>query len=99
MLLRIQGVLASDVVSPIESVPHCLGGYAFEEFIEGIPGLRCPAGGLARHADQSRNNSLMLVFARVPASTRLTITAQASEAPGEPSGKDLPCNAPETTTE
>ncbi len=42
----------------------------------------------SRH--QSRSSSLMLVFARVCASTRLTITAQESDGPGEPSGSGLP---------
>src|SRR3954470_11601457 len=48
---------------------------------------------------QSRRSSLMLVLARVCASTRLTITAQDSEGPGEPSGRSLPGKVPGTTTE
>ena len=39
---------------------------------------------------QSRSSSLIAVFARVWASTRLTMTAQASEGPGEPSGRFFP---------
>ena len=41
----------------------------------------------------------MDVFARVRASTRLTMTAQASDGPGEPSGNGLPGRPPGTTTE
>ena len=48
---------------------------------------------------QSRNNSLMEVFARVCASTVLTMTAQYSDGPGDPSGSGLPGNEPGTTTE
>ncbi len=48
---------------------------------------------------QSRNSSLIDVFERVFPSTRLTMTAQASEGPGVPSGNGFPGNAPGTTTE
>ena len=48
---------------------------------------------------QSRNNSLIEVLARVRSSTRLTITTQASEGPGEPSGSGLPGSDPGITTE
>ena len=48
---------------------------------------------------QSRSSSLIAVLARVCASTRLTITAQYSEGPGEPSGSGLPGSEPGTTTD
>ena len=43
---------------------------------------------------QSRNSSLMEVFARVCASTVLTITAQYKDGPGEPSGSGFPARIP-----
>lgn len=49
--------------------------------------------------DQSRSNSLIAVFCRVCASTRLTITAQDRLGPGDPSGRGLPGRLPGTTTE
>lgn len=58
----------------------------------GVTHLRPPSA-------QSRKSSLMLVFDRVCASTRFTITAQDSDGPGEPSGSGLPGSEPGTTTE
>ena len=49
-----------------------------------------------RHA---RSSSLIEVLARVLASTRLTITAQARPGPGRPSGSGGPGRVPGTTTE
>ena len=48
---------------------------------------------------QSRNSSLMEVLARVRSSTRLTMTAQSVDGPGEPSGSGRAGNEPGTTTE
>ena len=55
-----------------------------------------PAGrGSSRSVtDQSRSNSLIEVFARVCSSTVLTITAQYSDGPGDPSGKARPAASP-----
>ena len=47
----------------------------------------------------ARKSSLIEVLARVCASTRLTMTAQARLGPAPPSGKALPGSAPGTTTE
>ena len=56
-------------------------------------------GPIHRHARiQSRSNSLMLVLARVFASTRLTITAQARLGPAAPFACGLPGILPGTTT-
>ena len=48
---------------------------------------------------QSRSSSLIEVLARVRSSTRLTITAQASDGPGLPSASGRPGRLPGTTTE
>ena len=55
--------------------------------------------GAATRAHQSRSNSLIEVFARVCSSTVLTMTAQYSDGPGEPSGSGRPGSDPGTTTE
>ena len=75
---------------------------AFGQHLQGVPAEADRSSGVTHPAtpvDQSRRSSLMLVFARVCASTRFTITAQASEGPGEPSGRGLPGSEPGTTTE
>ena len=56
-------------------------------------------GAHVRSRTQSRSSSLIEVFERVCASTRLTITAQYRLGPGLPSGSGLPGRLPGTTTE
>src|SRR6185369_8599482 len=53
---------------------------------------------IVRTDTQSRSNSLMLVLERVCSSTVLTMTAQASDGPGDPFGNGFPGREPGTTT-
>jgi hypothetical protein len=62
-------------------------------------GLETVPEGTVPNWPQSRSNSLIAVFARVCASTRLTMTAQARFGPGDPSVNGLPGKVPGTTTE
>src|SRR5262249_30844495 len=54
---------------------------------------------MGRRSAQSRNNSLIDVFARVVSSTRLTITAQYKFGPNSPFLVALPGSEPGTTRE
>src|SRR5690348_12812075 len=82
---------------------QCLGKHALRARVGRCHGRtadqRLGEGQRVSEVAQSRSNSLIEVLARVRSSTRLTITQQASEGPGEPSGSGLPGNAPGITTE
>src|SRR2546427_12792946 len=89
------------VAQPVELARSDAGEHMRRDVIEHLAGkhagdahLLDVLGGFERYRHQLRNNSLMLVLARVPASTRLTMTAQYKLQVPSPDGR-----IPATTTD